>query len=28
MKKEIVNLLLALIIGAIIIGLLQDNYCL
>jgi len=28
MKKEIVNLLLALIIGAIIIGLIQDNYSL
>jgi len=28
MKKENLNLLLALLIGAIIIGLLQDNYCL
>jgi len=28
MKKENLNLILALIIGAIIIGLLQDNYCL
>jgi hypothetical protein len=28
MKKETLNLILALIIGSIIIGLLQDNYCL
>jgi len=28
MKKENLNLILALLIGAIIIGLLQDNYCL
>jgi len=28
MKKENLNLILALLIGAIIIGLIQDNYCL